>query len=514
MRDTLRAVYATNDEKEVAKAVEQMRAIPNRNHDSQWQLEAEFLKLNFFHDYRSGDDEKFVDDLLKMKKKARKAGNDVFVIRITRRLMDFYVEKSDPVNEARYACMLERESRDITEDQFPDIIDNAYRLASLFMRFHSYEKAMPYLKQVLSHEVVPEIQLIFLDARNDMGNILRESDLEASDSLFLTLITDTTITDKEYWYARGIANLGTNAFVAGNYERSIRQLSEGYRILESHGEWPVCLNVASGICRSYCRTGNMKAAAKWYGKVMELGGRLTDEESAFHREMYSSQAEYEALRGNYLLSGESRDRCIDAVQRHYYKWSPSIITDVESILSYEELREEKHKSDIKLMTIFLLAYFILMMTVVAAYLMVLNRRKRQMIEALSIQARVWAMDKGSCDPGGQRHIDLILQYLESSKIYLNNDCTLESIAKATLLNRSYVSKAVNENYKNFNWMLNSFRIREALKMLESDNKIRVEELREACGFGSTSSFYEAFKSITGMSVKEYRATFKEKNPRG
>jgi len=44
--------------------------------------------------------------------------------------------------------------------------------------------------------------------------------------------------------------------------------------------------------------------------------------------------------------------------------------------------------------------------------------------------------------------------------------------------------------------------------IEKGEEINMEELSTLCGFNSNVSFYRAFKSVTGLTPKEYSAEIK------
>lgn len=507
LRDTLRTVYATDNEESIMQAVEQMRLLPDIFHDRQWQLEAEYLRLNFYHDYRNGNDDQFISDLLSLRTDAQKAGNRVFALRITRRLMDHYYFGNDPLGAIRYALELEKEQEDITEQKFPDIVDNSYRLASLFSHYGRNDKAQPYLEYILAHKKVPEIELVFMDARNDLAIMLRKTDMERSDSLFLSMTTDTAIADKGLWTGIGLGNYGSNRVIEGKYEEAIPWLLQSYEITRLHNadDWQYHTGLAADLVKSYSNTGKLTEAGHWVDTLKDVNFRAMAQGHDVPATYYSSLSGYEFYNGNPAAANAYKDSCIQAITGIFDKWSPALVSDMEKILVDEEFMAASAKSRNRMITAVSLAASTLILMAILAYLLIVIKRKRQLIDILSLKARQWATaGRGIGDKKPQ--IDKILEYMESSKAYLRSDCSLESIAKATMLNRSYVSKAINEKYRNFNYMLNSFRIREALRIMDENHGIKVEILREECGFGSTSSFYESFKNITGMTLTEYRSS--------
>jgi ligand-binding sensor domain-containing protein/AraC-like DNA-binding protein len=100
----------------------------------------------------------------------------------------------------------------------------------------------------------------------------------------------------------------------------------------------------------------------------------------------------------------------------------------------------------------------------------------------------------------------LLIKMESEKGYKNEDITLHSLAKSLGIQPWELSKVINETMKqNFWTLLNGYRIREAcdllLKMPETGQTIL--DICYEVGFNSKSSFYRAFKGITGMSPNEF-----------
>lgn len=506
LRDTLSKIYATGDDAIIEKAAMQMRKLPDRFHDQRWQLEADFLEINFRYDYCQEAGESYINELLNLDKRAQNKGNKVFALRIIRRLMDYYGGEGDIQNEVKYACMLERGMESVTENELPDVVDNAYRLACFFMRFSADEKARPYLKMVLEHEDVPEYHAIFLEARNDLGIIKRSDDMNMSDSLFLLLVNDKSIVDSsQRWRGIGLGNLGRNAFLKKDYEKAIDYLRQSYDIMSPREDYPFILNVASTLVQSYCRTGDMGKAAVWAGKVIEIEKLTTPERTGFRQSMYECLSEYEAMKGNHAIASAYRDSCISTVSHKLKKWPPELVFETENMYDEQELAEATYQAGVRRKAVIFLSFLSVLLIGIIAWLFFLHREKKHLIEVLSQKTRLWAIGTNAAPESNKKdNIDIILGYLVSSKAYLDSECSLESISRATSLNRSYVSRAVNEKYKNFNFMINSFRIMEALKILENNRDIKVESLKDECGFGSSSSFYEAFRAVTGMSLREYR----------
>ncbi len=96
---------------------------------------------------------------------------------------------------------------------------------------------------------------------------------------------------------------------------------------------------------------------------------------------------------------------------------------------------------------------------------------------------------------------------ESNEIY-SSDFSLNKLAELCNSRPAYVSQSINECMnKNFNTLVNSYRIQAACKrMKEEAQAYTIESISAAVGFKSRSSFVAAFKKEKGMTPSEYLKT--------
>ncbi|MCF6214529.1 MAG: helix-turn-helix domain-containing protein [Flavobacteriaceae bacterium] len=93
------------------------------------------------------------------------------------------------------------------------------------------------------------------------------------------------------------------------------------------------------------------------------------------------------------------------------------------------------------------------------------------------------------------------RFLGKDKFFLNHNISINDVAHHLNTNRTYLSKAINMILKkNFNSHINNLRIREAVRMLSSEEfkKITLEAISKEVGFNNKVSFNEAFKNYTGV----------------
>ncbi|MBP9992930.1 MAG: helix-turn-helix domain-containing protein [Bacteroidales bacterium] len=103
-------------------------------------------------------------------------------------------------------------------------------------------------------------------------------------------------------------------------------------------------------------------------------------------------------------------------------------------------------------------------------------------------------------------IDYISRTLESEKLYLDSNLTLESLASKLSSNRDYVSKAINSTGLNFSRFINALRASYAIDLLlEKDHlETSVADIADLSGFASTRKMNCCIKQSTGVTASALR----------
>lgn len=101
----------------------------------------------------------------------------------------------------------------------------------------------------------------------------------------------------------------------------------------------------------------------------------------------------------------------------------------------------------------------------------------------------------------------LLNFMSKEKPYLNSKLTIHELSKQLNTNNKYLSKIINNSFKqNFVTFINSYRIEESKKLLldtENDN-YTIESIANMAGFHSRSTFNTAFKNITGVTPSKFK----------
>lgn len=98
-------------------------------------------------------------------------------------------------------------------------------------------------------------------------------------------------------------------------------------------------------------------------------------------------------------------------------------------------------------------------------------------------------------------LEQILEYINKS---FNKDISMDSVAHKFFMNASYFSDYFRKNVGvTFSEYLMKQRIKEAVRLL-MEEEVNSTEVAFSCGFNNTTSFYNAFKRVTGMNPGDYR----------
>ena len=103
------------------------------------------------------------------------------------------------------------------------------------------------------------------------------------------------------------------------------------------------------------------------------------------------------------------------------------------------------------------------------------------------------------------HVETIKTLLGQEKIYREMRLNRAALAKKIGISEYALSRVINHHFsKNFNELVNQYRIEEAKARLRAEPDEQVTVIGFEVGFNSIASFNRVFKEKTGMSPTEYR----------
>lgn len=105
-----------------------------------------------------------------------------------------------------------------------------------------------------------------------------------------------------------------------------------------------------------------------------------------------------------------------------------------------------------------------------------------------------------------KHISIynkVKSTIEADKLYLRSDISLAMLSRIVGTNTVYLSQAVNEGYGcNFSTMINRYRVNHIIEEASRSSQ-RIEIVAAKYDFWSRSTFYDAFRQVTGMTPRRY-----------
>ena len=105
------------------------------------------------------------------------------------------------------------------------------------------------------------------------------------------------------------------------------------------------------------------------------------------------------------------------------------------------------------------------------------------------------------------YVDTFKSWMEQEKPYLHKDFKLTDVAKVLPLNRSYLSRVLNEGLgMNFCQVVRKYRVETAKHLLKESPDLPIYMVAEQSGFSSDSIFIRAFQLEMNMTPAHYRST--------
>jgi len=102
--------------------------------------------------------------------------------------------------------------------------------------------------------------------------------------------------------------------------------------------------------------------------------------------------------------------------------------------------------------------------------------------------------------------------IETEKLFTNRALNLRNLSTILEIKEKELSKLINEHSKtNFYQFINGFRVKEFKILLASPKakQLSILGIAEEAGFSSKSTFYTAFKTIEGITPKQYEMSLKK-----
>lgn len=516
LRDSMRKRYG--DDKAVALAFEQMRALPDTYHNHQWQMEADYRTIIYAHyHYKTLSAKDFESQLKVLLKESRRYHNKVFEFRIIRSLFDLSVE-NNVADQMDYAYQLEKMFARVTPEEYPDVIDARFRLGEIYFKYKDYIRAERSFKKVVDSPVLDPIQLIYIHARNDLGVIYRDyyHDYDQSDKWFLSIKTfdkQYPILDKrDRWMAIVEGNIGINCFYRKEYPEAVQKIQNALKLMYAVKDYPYTFEVAPIVSQSYSAMQQYDKA-KEYLDLAALCRTHFPADSLSTEDFYLASSKYYSGKGNARLSGVYADSAFMEHNKWDNKYNMNNFLRIEQKASQKALQQEMNQKQAyrdRFMFFMLLSFVVLASLIVY---IILYAKKRKAYRLLVLQNQQWARNpidgnpKTAVNEANDKDMQLwntIKNFVEEHEYYTNDEVSLDSLSKDLGINRTYVSNVINSHEDNFPTFINRYRIQKSINLLSEEHPDSLDNISASVGFKNRKTFYNAFKNLTGLSPSQFK----------
>jgi AraC-like DNA-binding protein len=357
-------------------------------------------------------------------------------------------------------------------------------------------------------------------------------------------------------------NLGSVELLSGDAESAFTHLKKALEISRRH-EGSHLYSIQNNIAQYYIHTGRSDSAAHWFQlslnevrrrgraeKEPEILSNISDMQltlghvdSAFYYSGLSNRLAEELIlpeveAQNFdILSRISEARGEERQALDYFRRSVEMR---DSLANSEKLGEisrlqslyDISKADARIARMEISQRYqrILLVIILAALVIVMAILRRVFVQKKELNAAYQALveknlqiidlnqgEKYSKSAlSGDRHGELlekIMAVMEDKTVIFDPKFSIDKLAELTGSNQTYVSQVINETLKmNFRSLLNGFRIREAQRLLAGPDaaKYTIEAISSQVGFGSRTTFREAFKEVTGVAPSFYQKFLEER----
>ena len=106
----------------------------------------------------------------------------------------------------------------------------------------------------------------------------------------------------------------------------------------------------------------------------------------------------------------------------------------------------------------------------------------------------------------EKLINRLKHEMETNRLFLDSDLTIQKLAEVLDTNRTYLSKAINYILNmNYSTYINKLRIKESIELIKDKQYelINIEGIAARCGFKSRSSFIKSFTAYTGVTPSTF-----------
>jgi len=419
------------------------------------------------------------------------------------------------------AIHLEKKVLDITGQEFSGRKRTLLKLGEAYYIFKDFPKSISLLKQVISDTPSSFADNSNLEARKIIGICYANlNQMDSSDYYFKsTLKSKDVVLNRPMYNAVAISNLACNAMLTGQYKKATLLFNTVLPFIKTGNDFGHIAGMYYGMGNSYYNMGNYEKVGSLIDSIFVYANKDRYNHSKRIKQAFTLGSKYYTTVNNNVKALAYNDSLL-----YYYNMDESLYTSQYISNAIRQIKDaeikdqnEKIKSQYhKIIFIFSACLFCLIIIFIISYLYIHKRTAYRMLvlkteewaltSNFSVKNSIYCISKDQTPTEEDRTtMRRIIQYVITDKNYKNPALTLNSLSKEISINRSYLSKAVNATTgKSFSEWLNESRIREAIHLLSMDHQNHsMDNIAFEIGYNNRTTFYRAFKKITGLSPTTY-----------
>lgn len=399
-------------------------------------------------------------------------------------------------------------------------------LGIVYFRIKDYEKALYYAKKGL------EVAKTSNNYEGEMGtsfNIgLYYQNLKETDSALHYYNLSRVLMEK-YGNVQALAQ---NLLAVGDlYSEDLHNYTEAEKILKKSRDIFYNSEVQFGICYSwislganYWRAKEYTQAKQAYDSAMVYSQKLKI--PSMEEKIQSGYYELYKAQGNYEKALEHYEKAYEIKQSLNLEESQKAITELQAKYDIavkdreiERINNENMKYRFRNRILFVAVIFVVLGTASLIYFLVYRNKSLRNLYERNVELTRSFSSVPEILPEAQQEdssplkkvFDELVTAMENEKIYTDPTLTVDSVTQKLQTNKKYLSNSIAVYTKdNFNNFINSYRIREARRIILQKPSLSLNEVMYACGFNSRTPFYTAFQKNTGMSPQQFKDLSKSK----
>lgn len=363
---------------------------------------------------------------------------------------------------------------------------------------NEYKEALALYKR--AYAIILESDSVIYSTANNLGSIYKE--LKNTDSAFyyynLALINAQYFKQKQK-EAKILSHIGMLYCDLKKYDLSIKYLAESSAISNECGFLNVLADNYKTLSKLEETKGNISKAFLYYQQYSELY------DSIYNASNYANISELHSLHEMAKVDKQLQEMNTEQMLKErtikmQRAFQLVLMVSLLAAIGFVFLLFRKNKTLDK-------AYNILFIK--NKEIVVQDQKLETLIKELSQQqngTQIKYQTSSLTETYKDELIVEILKVMEKKEVVCDVEFSLDKLAELTNSNPKYISQAINDSFKqNFRSFINEIRIKEALKLLSSDEgkKYSIESIGLMVGFKSRRSFDTIFKEITGISPSFY-----------